>query len=472
MPALEAQAAPKVDGATIVRGDGQARIDSTHDWRDTATGDALTAGVTVRASADHPLEMSLPDGVTIVLEASASARFMGASKLPTETNGWTRGYHLVLLDGELEVRMPPGPKGAHAFLVQTRVGTLTDWRGTAHVMVHENTTAAAIYEGALVVGSNGQGFPVYDGAGVLMRKGVDPDKSRGIPASPTWIGGDGGGGFAVVPRSGHAVLDFQWTAVPGASSYRVEVSNEPTMIHVAQRATTAEPRFALAELGGGARCWVRVRAVGAEGIVGEWSAPRASHVIRYDVPDGAIVGRDGAVVMPEGTTVTLSDAEGVEVAYENVTGLSRGFQVPLYWSHLSGPIRLPDEALMRIVHLRDPVLGGEASLIVARRQLRANVDLLPRNARWPIDPVDVKVNVFDPSGRIDGAGEPVTLEAMVGLTPIQVAWQHMGSMWTARIPPQPTFGPSVLRVVVKDGHGTEIGRGFLEIDAEGALSSR
>jgi hypothetical protein len=176
--------------------------------------------------------------------------------------------------------------------------------------------------------------------------------------------------------------------------------------------------------------------------------------------------------MPEGTTVTLSDAEGVEVAYENVTGLARGLQVPLYWSHLSGSIRLPDEALMRIVHLRDPVLGGEARLIVARRQLRANVDLLPRNARWPTDPIDAKVNVFDPSGRIDGAGEPVTLEVLVGLTPIQVGWQHIGSMWTARIPPQPTFGPSVLRIVVRDGHGMEIGRGFLEIDAEGALSGR
>lgn len=475
-PATTTAAPAKSGGAAIVRGAGQSKVDGAHDWRDTTTGDVLTAGLTVRASSDQPLEMILPDAVTITLEAGATARWMSASKLPTETNGWTRGYHLVLLDGELEVRMPAGPKGSHAFLVQTRHGTLTDWRGQLHVMVHDDATAAAIYQGALVVGSNGMGFPVYDGAGILMRKGMDPDKTRGIPAVPTWSSGGGAGGsggFAVVPRTEQADLDFRWAPVPGAATYRVEVASEPTMVRVVRRATTTEPRFALSEAGGGgAGTWVRVRAVGAEGIVGEWSAPRASRVLRYELPDGAIVGRDGALVLPPATSIRMSDADGVDVAYENVTSLAHHVDVPLYWSHLSGAIRLPDDAPMRIVHFRDPLLGGEARLVLARRELRADVDLLPYNARWPNDPIDAHVVVFDPSGRIDGAGEPVTVETMVGLTPIQVGWTHSGATWTARIPPQATFGPSVLRVVVRDGHGSEIGRGFLEIDAEGALSSR
>lgn len=127
---------------------------------------------------------------------------------------------------------------------------------------------------------------------------------------------------------------------------------------------------------------------------------------------------------------------------------------------------------MRIVHFRDPVLGGESRLVIAKRELRASVDLLPHNAHWPSNPIDAHIVVFDPSGRIDSAGEPVTVETMVGLTPIQVPWMHRGASWSARIPPQPTLGPSVVRVVVKDRHGTEIGRGFLEIDPDGALSSR
>ena len=134
-PAQGAPNAPKTDGAAIVRGAGETKPDGAKDWHQASTGDVVTAGITVRAASDQPLELLLPDAVTITLEPGATARWMSASKLPTETNGWTRGYHLVLIDGELEVRMPPGPKGTHAFLVQTRHGTLTDWRGQLHVLV-------------------------------------------------------------------------------------------------------------------------------------------------------------------------------------------------------------------------------------------------------------------------------------------------------------------------------------------------
>ncbi|WP_198096871.1 hypothetical protein, partial [Clostridioides difficile] len=73
-----------------------------------------------------------------------------------------------------------------AFLVSSKAGTLTGWRGSVHVMVHDDTTAAAIYEGALVVGSNGVGFPVYDATAVTIRKGAVPEKSHGIPKAPAW----------------------------------------------------------------------------------------------------------------------------------------------------------------------------------------------------------------------------------------------------------------------------------------------
>src|SRR6202044_3573460 len=174
---------------------------------------------------------------------SSRVQWMPASKLPSEINKWTRGYCIVLEDGELEVRMPPAPKGAHAFLVSTKAGTLTDWRGQLHVRVHGDVTSAAIYEGALVVGSNGQGFPVYDGAGILMRRGVNPDKSRGIPRPPSWqgeggttavagaasAGSEGGhGALALVAGDATAALDLAWARVPDAVSYRIEIATDPT----------------------------------------------------------------------------------------------------------------------------------------------------------------------------------------------------------------------------------------------------
>jgi hypothetical protein len=474
IPASAAETTPpKADGAAIVRGTGRCKSDRDHDWREISTGEVLGAGISVRASTDEPLQMLLPDGVTIALEPGAGARWMPAAKLPTETNGWARGYHLVLQDGELEVQMPPGVKGSHAFLVSTRAGTLTDWRGQLHVMVHGDTTAAAIYQGALVVGSNGQGFPVYDGAGILMRKGIDPDKSRGIPPAPSWDA-SAGGSFTVAPRGDRAGMDLRWAPLAAAASYRIEIASEPTMVRVVRRASTTEPRYAVTEPEAGVQYWAHVRAVGPEGIVGEWSAPRAVHVLHYDLPEGAFVARDGAIVLLSGTALSLTNAEGIEVAYESET-FARAparLEVPLYWSKLVGPLRIGDDATLRIVHLRDPTLGSEARLVLARRQLRADVDLQPRRAHWPADPIDARVVVSDPSGRTDIAGEKITIEALLDLTPLAVAWQQRGATWTTRIAPRPTPGPSVVRVVVKDASGSEIGRGFLEIDTPRAFSTR
>jgi hypothetical protein len=280
---------------------------------------------------------------------------------------------------------------------------------------------------------------------------------------------------AVVQGAAHAPLGIAWTAVQGAASYRVEVASEPTMTRVVHRATTADAHYTLPDLAPAPaatppsdpvpmRLYARVRAVGAEGIVGQWSAPRALHVVHYQLPDGAFVARDGALVLPDGASLTLADADGVEVAYESVTSLARRpAGVPLYWSKLAGPLRLSDDAPMRVVHLRDPALGAEAQLVLARSTLRVDVQLSPRRARWPADAVDVRVVVSDPSGRVDVAAVDLKLEAMIGVQPVSVSWQKSGATWTTHIASNGRVGPTVVRVVAKGPRGDEIGRGFLEI---------
>src|SRR5579883_378096 len=104
-PASRAPAKP--DGASIVRGAGKVKADGARDWRAAAAGDVLTSGMNVQAADDQPLELSTPDGVSITLEPGAEGRWLAAGRLPSETNTWTHGFHLVLREGELEVGMPP-----------------------------------------------------------------------------------------------------------------------------------------------------------------------------------------------------------------------------------------------------------------------------------------------------------------------------------------------------------------------------
>lgn len=418
----------------------------------------------VTAPTDQTLLVTLPDGVAVTLEPGTKGRWLPKTKLPSETNGWAAGYHLVLEEGEADVRMPDGPKGSHAFLVQTRAGQLTDWRGKLHVAVHDDTTTAAIYEGALVVGSNGQGFPVYDGAGILMRKGINPDKSRAIPAMPQWDAARGAPSFLLEPAGARGNLGVAWKPVAGAASYRVTIARDPAMNQIIDVASTTDTTYAVVERGsagggGAGGFWTQVRAVGPEGIVGEPPSPRPLRVVHFALPDGAVMGRDGSVVLPSNVGVPLDDTQGLELAYGSP---SPRITVPLFWSPLSGPLRLPRDSDVRVMHVRDPALGQEAALVLARRALRVDVEMTPRDPH-PGDVIDVRGVAWDPTGRLDPTREQVTLEAKLDLDPLPVAWRQTGSSWTARIPSPSTYRPTVIRVVARDAFGAEIGRGFVEI---------
>ena len=421
----------------------------------------------VQAPADRTLVITLSDGVLVTLEPGTHGRWLPRGKLPSETNSWAIGGHLVLLEGELDVRMPEAPKGTHAFLVQTKAGTLTDWRGKLHVAVHDDKTTAAIYQGALVVGSNGQGFPVYDGAGILMRHGINPDKSKSIPAAPAWDGAHGAPSLLVEPVGSHGNVGVAWTAVPGAASYRIAIAHDAAMSGVMEIATTNDTSYAMVERGGGAGYFAQVRAVGPEGIVGEWSPPRALRVVHYQIPPHAVVARDGTIVLAPNTAVTLADADGMQMAYSATAGPSA---VPLFWSPVSSLLHLQDDVPMRVIHLRDPALGQETSLTLARRSLRVDIDVTPRNPS-PGVPIDVRAVAWDPTKRLDPNQETVTLEASLDLSPLPVPWTQQGAIWTARLTPPPTFRPSVIRIVAKDAFGSEIGRGFVEI-ADATQDSR
>ena len=420
---------------------------------------------------DQGLMTTLPDGVVVSFEPNTTGRWAGSGKLANETAKWTQGFHLDLSEGEIDVSLPEAPTGAHAFLVSTHAGTLTAWRGHLHVTVRGDSTAISVYDGALVVGSNRQSFQVREATAVVLHKGGDAEKGRTMPAAPGWDGGAGAPPpFAVVPEGSAATLGFGWGSAPGAASYRVQIGTDARMTQIARRAAIGDPRFSVPAPPAGVHYFVQVRSVGTDGIVGPWSTVRALRVAHFRLPTGAFVARDGAVVLPYGASVPLTDGDGLELAYENLRPGPPPPTAPvLYWSKVEGPLRVADDAPVRIVHLRDGALGVEARVVLAKRELRASVDMQPRQAK-AADPIDVRVVVSDPSGRIDVASETITLEAMKDLDRVPVAWQRTGNVWTGRIGPRSGTFASVVRVVVKDGLAQEIGRGFVEIPSSNAPS--
>ena len=49
-------------------------------------------------------------------------------------------------------------------------------------------------------------------------------------------------------------------------------------------------------------------------------------------------------------------------------------------------------------------------------------------------------------------------------TSIAVEWKREGTRLTARLPPRASTRPEVLRVIVRDQKGVQLGRNFLEIE--------
>jgi hypothetical protein len=342
------------------------------------------------------------------------------------------------------------------------------------VTVRGEATAISVYDGALVVASNRQTIPLKDtSAAIVLRKGNEADRARPLPPVPRWDEAVAPSSFAVAPEGTGAMLGLAWAPVPGAASYRVQLADDAAMTQVVRSAAVGDARFVVAAppSGGGTWAWAQVRAVGADGVIGDWSSPRPLRVVHYRLPSGAFLARDGVVVLPRGASLPLSDVEGIDVSYENVRPGPPPPTAPvLYWSRLSGALRLADDVPLRIVHLRDAALGVESRLGLAARQIRADVQMQPREAR-AVDPIDVRAVVYDPSGRVDVTSEAVTLEAMADLEPVPVAWQRVANVWTGRIGPRrDTARPSVIRVVVKDGLAQEIGRGFVEIGGPSASS--
>jgi hypothetical protein len=108
--------------------------------------------------------------------------------------------------------------------------------------------------------------------------------------------------------------------------------------------------------------------------------------------------------------------------------------------------------------------GRETRLKVEPRALKADIRLGPASARWPEDAIDMSIAIVDPSGRFDPASVQPKVEVLLGIEPVDVDWSRDGTRLTARFAPRNSTRPEVLRVIVRDQSGVQLGRNFLEIE--------
>lgn len=196
---------------------------------------------------------------------------------------------------------------------------------------------------------------------------------------------------------------------------------------------------------------VQARTVDRFGVPSPISEPLTLRVIGAELPEGARLSQ-GTIMLGRAGRVKLIGAEGLEASYGRASlfipvpkdvGLARG-----------------ESTLLR---LREPGKKAELAIQLEPRTLKADVEIGPRTARWPGEPLHVTVKLFDHRGR------PVTDElktkpqVFINVGQIEPTWTHSGNTYTTKIAPANGSGPWVVRVEVKDDFGDPAGRDFIEL---------
>jgi hypothetical protein len=203
------------------------------------------------------------------------------------------------------------------------------------------------------------------------------------------------------------------------------------------------------------RYFVRVRSVDTDGLWGEASLAHQLAVIPCIMPPGATANLDTrTLVVPQGREISFGDTSDIELAIDQ-GGFSRA---PKSIVMDEGP-----EHALRF-RLKNDARSTSTVYIARRRALVANVQMTPKKAFWPTDPVQITVTLADSSGQLDPARVEPNLQVLLGLTELKVQWSHNGAVWSTQLHPRSTGGPAVIRVIAKDEYGTTIGRNFLEIE--------
>jgi hypothetical protein len=419
---------------------------------------ALPTRCEVRTSGE-PLRFVLADGTRLELAPHGRLRRAGTVDIALGGLGKRSAERLELIQGELLIEAPPTAHAgsvlitSHDVLVAPLPGALVRARALG-----ADVLGVAVHQGEARFLTRGAWRVLLAGQAVEAAAALPAPPPTVLPAAPGWstshgacapAGKTGAADCSITCASDDAPapLALAWSAPAGATGYVLEAARDEAFKDVLLRRETASPAATLALPEG--RYFARVTAQGAARLTSLPSPTRALRVVRLRLPEGAAL-RPGSIALPRGRSVEIGDPTGLELALRNVSfvkapplfGLPRGERA--------------------VVRLR---VGGAADfleLLLEPAAVHAHIALWPANPVWPADLVQVRVRVDDaPQGfapalaiRVDGAEVPVP-------------WRVRDGLWETEIPPGLAPGPWVVRVEVRDGHGNEIGRAFMEVAGAG-----
>lgn len=392
-------------------------------------------------------QLALSGGVSLrVLEHSAITRLPATALLLSSNRSSTPTHVVRLEEGGAEVHVDAA---THAVMVRGPGAPLAVVKsGKALLLLRNGALVVANLEGETLVGSQQGIRPLAAGLIHVATRGATQTRTIRPLAAPV---------FRLGPRIGLwagerlTPVQLSWDPIAHAHAYVVELRDASGSLFRRTRVTEptvsiGDPTTPAGPLG------VQVRAVDEFGLPGQPSAVESVTLASVLLPEGAHVDSRGAIRLAPGQHIRFTQARNLELARGEL----------FHWVDAHGAYGLNNEATQKLfIRLAGSHIGIPIHLLP--RDVRTDISMEPSMARWPSDPVQIRLRVHDHSGSPPGSLQPV-VSVTVGLKPVAASWSIHDGELRAVIPPQPGHGPCVLRVEVRDQHGVVIGRSFLEID--------
>ena len=401
--------------------------------------------------------VTLSDGTRLEIEAGSTLQFHASTEINLDPGPTTRVARVDIKEGSFRATIPAGGRPLLAMASKDLFVAFRPGRG--RVRITPEGMIAASDEGGAKVAAAGKWTALPAGHYQVLRAQGAQEGPKALPpvavflSEPCHASASQICAIGVVVGDGRARLGARWK--PAAPGYRWVAEllrdSENGAVIKRQELAAEQSQFVSEPLGVGAY-WLALRSTSAEGVDGD-RVVRPMRVVRL-LPEIGVhwLPREQILVFPPGRKTRVDGTSGVQMAW-----IGQAFvAVPPVLEHNS-------EANLPIRWRVEGDATDDTVITLERSGVRAEVELTPKTARWPKDPVIIHVKVSDTKRRVDPRTVRPRLRVKVNDTPFQLGLTPAGDSWRGEIPPRNGTGPWTIRVEVLDADDNQIGRGMLQV---------
>ena len=360
----------------------------------------------------------------------------------------TTTWSFALHEGRADIEMPS--EGKTAVLVGFGKLSVIVTKGHVACLVHHNEFSVANIEGEVQTLLAEHWQTVAVGSVATLSQDNPSATAKPGPQFPKLAGGPR---VFITPSDTAALRGFHWMRVAGAARYELRVRRMSDG-KVIDQSSAVQPELeeGLRPVAPG-KYGLSLRSIDARGLESRWSPEAELRVVGVLLPPGGYSDEHAVFVVP-----------GQSVRFTNTTGLEMSYVGTGRYSTAARAATLYRDAAT-VIAFRAPGSPDTATVRLEPRDIYADVQLSPKRAAWPRDPVSIDIQLKSKAGREIPTFIQVVPQVTLGLEPLEVTFERTGNVLHAVIPPSEKPGPWVLRVDVADQFGTHLGRDFLEVAA-------